>query len=463
MSRTLIATCLFAPFLPAQWFAQSPATSPPARLGAAMANHEPTGATVLFGGLPGGLGSLADTWTFDGETWTQQTPSVSPSARGGARMVHDSTRGVCVLFGGTNPSPIGGASLQDTWEWNGVAWTQVTTATAPFRTGRHGLAFDRARGRTVAYGGIPSTQLLGASNQTWEYDGVNWIQRTPASNPGALDSPAMCYADTLQRTVLFGGVTPVSGAMNATTWLWDGSAWQAAVVFGPSPQPRYAAEMVFDAARQVCVMFGGITASGQLLDETWEFDGVTWTPAQPPAPLTRRAASMAFDRLRGHNVLFGGGAGLTSGAGSTLGDTWTYGATYAPFGVGCPGTNGVPVLRADAGPRLGRVFAPTIQNLVPQAPIAIVVTGFSRTDWLGQPLPLDAGLLGIPGCSLFVAADQIDVIGAGGGTGAMALFIPTDPYFLGVNFYQQGFSFEVPGFNPFGGVLSNAARAVIGS
>ena len=70
---------------------------------------------------------------------------------------------------------------------------------------------------------------------------------------------------------------------------------------------------------------------------------------------------------------------------------------------------------------------------------------------------------GIPGCSLFLSPDRLDVIGASSGVGTLLLAIPNDPYFLGVTFYQQGFSFELPGFNAFGGVLSNAARAVIGN
>lgn len=458
-----LSLCLIpAASLSAQWFALQPLHVPPPRFGAALAHHDALGTSVLFGGQPGGIGALTDTWTFDGEDWTQATPATSPPARGGARMVYDEIRSVCVLFGGTSGSPIGGPSFQDTWEWNGSTWTQRTTATLPFRTGRHGLAYDRARGRVVAFGGVPSSQLLGATNQTWEYDGTNWQQRSATTNPGAIDSPSMCYADSLQRVVLFGGVSPVSGAANSTTWLWDGTAWQAAVVFGPSPAPRYGAEMVYDDARGVCVLFGGVTPGGVMLAETWEFDGVTWTQSSAAAPSPRRASAMAFDRTRRSNVLFGGANALTGGTNSVIGDTWTYGATYAPYGQGCLGTNGVPSLRAAAGPRLGLPFTPQLTQLLPFAPIAIVATGFSRTTWLGQPLPFDAGVLGMPGCSLFASPDQIDVIGASNGTGTMFLSIPGDPYFLGVPFYQQGFSFEVPGFNAFGGVLSNATRAVIG-
>jgi hypothetical protein len=51
---------------------------------------------------------------------------------------------------------------------------------------------------------------------------------------------------------------------------------------------------------------------------------------------------------------------------------------------------------------------------------------------------------------------------ASNGVANYALTIPADPWFVGQKFYQQGFSFEVPGFNAFGGTLSNATAMTIG-
>ncbi len=70
-------------------WAQSTATGPPARSGAAISTDEVNGTTVLFGGestpaasTPAGL--LGDTWVWDGATWTRAKPGASPSARVGA-------------------------------------------------------------------------------------------------------------------------------------------------------------------------------------------------------------------------------------------------------------------------------------------------------------------------------------------------------------------------------------------
>ena len=446
----------------AQWFSTAPANSPAPRSGAPFAFDALRNTCVLFGGSQPQFGAYTETWTFDGAEWTQENPLASPPGRGGAGMVFDAQRGVTVMFGGISNSPFGGSSYNDTWEWDGLTWTQRTTATTPFRSGRYGMAYDTLRGRTVVFGGVPSTLLLGASNQTWEYDGTNWQQRNVAVNPGALDGPAMCFSETLGTCVLFGGVAPVTGAMSTATWMWNGTAWTQANVFGSPPSARYEASMTFDPTRGVCVLHGGVTAGGMVLDDTWEFDGATWTLVSTGAPGPRRCASMAFDRYRGTNVLYGGSNSLAGGISTILGDTWTYGPSYAPFGSGCAGSSGVPFLSASIGPRLGQTFAPTIQNLVASFPLAVVALGFSDTSWSGVPLPLDMTSAGIPGCSLFVAADRIDVIAAQNGIGQQFLAIPVDPWFLGAVFYQQGFSFELPGFNAFGGVLSNAARARIG-
>lgn len=457
-----VALAALATTTRAQWFSANPSTPPPPRSGAPFAFDAVRNTSVLFGGSQAQFGAFTETWTFDGEEWTQENPATSPPGRGGASMVFDSQRGVAVMFGGISNSPFGGASYNDTWEWNGATWTQRTTATTPTRSGRYAMAYDTIRGRTVVFGGVPSTLLLGASNQTWEYDGTNWQQRNVAVNPGTLEGPAMCYAETLNTCVLFGGVAPVSGQMSTATWLWNGTAWSQANVFGSPPPARYEATMTFDPTRSVCVLHGGVTAAGMVLDDTWEFDGATWTLVSIGSTGARRLASLAYDRYRGCSVLFGGSNSLVGGVNSTLSDTWTFGTTYAPFGSGCAGTAGVPALGATIGPRVGQTFVPSLTNLIPSYPIAIVATGFSRSVWLSASLPFDMTSSGMPGCSLFVAPDLVNVIAAQNGAGQMLLTIPADPWFLGVTFYQQGFSFEAPGFNAFGGVLSNAARARIG-
>jgi hypothetical protein len=65
------------------WSQRTPATSPPARDGAAMAFDPGGGGVVLFGSCcKFNFFEIDDeTWTWDGTTWTQKTPSTRPPAR----------------------------------------------------------------------------------------------------------------------------------------------------------------------------------------------------------------------------------------------------------------------------------------------------------------------------------------------------------------------------------------------
>lgn len=71
-------------------------------------------------------------------------------------MAFDSARNRTVLFGGMGST----GELSDTWEWNGTAWSPISTPMPPARA-FHGLAYDSARQRTVLFGGANLAGLLG--------------------------------------------------------------------------------------------------------------------------------------------------------------------------------------------------------------------------------------------------------------------------------------------------------------
>jgi hypothetical protein len=75
---------------------------------------------VLFGGRVTNSSSTAylqDTWEWDGTAWTQRVIA-GPSVREDHAMAYDSGRHVIVLFGGLGPNF---TDLSDTWELGGGA------------------------------------------------------------------------------------------------------------------------------------------------------------------------------------------------------------------------------------------------------------------------------------------------------------------------------------------------------
>lgn len=451
-----VVLAVFSAIVPAQWQQASPATSPSARVDAQVTFFGANNQTLLFGGAPSFGSPFADTWLFDGSTWTQANPASSPSRRAQAGIVYDGARGVAVMYGGGNTSFFGGPSIDQTWEYDGVTWQQITTTTTPGGLANMGIAHDIVRGRTVVYGGSPDSFFPIASNQTWEYDGFDWALVTTANSPGPLERPAMCFHVNLGRTILFGGIDPQIGGTD-TTWAYDGTDWTALTITGARPSARTGCKMVYDQARGVCVMYGGFDPmNGNHINETWEFDGTAWTQVGSAPSPSRNGAGIAMDTSRRQVVMFGG---MDSNF-SVNAETWIYGASYRTFGSGCAGSNGVPSLGSTSVPRIGSTFQAQIANLATGATVTVVATGFSNTMSPLGALPLSLAPFGAPGCSALTSMDSINVIGAAGGTATFSLAIPVIPGLLGLTFHNQVGS--VDAVNAANLTVSNGATGVIG-
>jgi hypothetical protein len=130
--------------------------------------------------------------------------------------------------------------------------------------------------------------------------------------PGTRQGHSMAFDSARGRLVLFGGN---NGQIMGDTWEWDGNGWTLAATTGPAP--RQFTAMAYDSQRGRTVLFGGFGPNGAMLD-TWEWDGMRWRPIQVEGPGPRYAHAMAYDSARGQTVLFGGQFQ------SPLDDTWEY-------------------------------------------------------------------------------------------------------------------------------------------
>ncbi len=319
-SRSLIALFLG---VTSTCFAQAPtwtqkcsALSSQAGYYAQMAYDSAHGQMVLFGGVPDPNNPLYpnDTWIWDGTAWTKQSPATSPPGRAGFGMAYDSARGKVVIFGGSGASGF----FNDTWEWDGTNWTQK--ANGPGFLLHIGMAYDAARQQVVIYGGSVGTPSPLAN--TWVWDGNVWTQKFPATNPGPRSNFRIAYDAARQQIVMFGGW---NGSIEVNeTWIWDGTNWTQKFPTSP-PSPRQDFGIAYDANRQRIAVFSGIVPPSNPVDNnTYEWDGTNWTqdsPTQNPTGSGRGGVSMEYDAARSQVVLFGG-------ANSTqiFADTWVFGA-----------------------------------------------------------------------------------------------------------------------------------------
>jgi len=187
------------------------------------------------------------------------------------------------------------------------------------------MVYDHAMGATLLYGGNTYNTLFG---DTWAFSkATGWTQLTPAVSPPPLQGASLAYDEPTETVVLFGGALNHIGQSGGTnsdeTWTWDGVTWtqQFPPVSPPARSWNATNGMVFDSQLGKVVLFGGYTEQFVIMDDTWEWDGKskTWTQQFPAHSPSSRTATLAYDKTAKQVVLFGG---WTNGI--DYSDTWTY-------------------------------------------------------------------------------------------------------------------------------------------
>lgn len=301
------------------------AGNPGGRSGHAMAYDSVRGGTVLFGGQHNKLG----TWEYTGVNWTRLSPVNEPPQREDTAMVFDSKREVTVLFGGYSNT-----YLNDTWEWDGTNWLQLSPATAPPSRMSHAMVYDSKREVTLLFGGLGyGDQNQVWLNDMWEWDGVDWVQVGSANRPTIRHGHAMAYDSEREMTILFGGITieDENLVILDDTWEWDGESWAQRTPVNSPPARDYHA-MVYDSTRGVTLLFGGFSNpdgyTNLYRNDTWGWNGTDWTEQFPVnKPAARSNHAMAYDSELGVTVLFGGNIPESTYLGD---DTWEFGVGVEP-------------------------------------------------------------------------------------------------------------------------------------
>jgi len=276
-----------------------------------MAYDAGRGQVVLFGGESSGglLGLLNDTWTWDGSSWIPKcTTTCGLPSRAFHAMTYDAARGQVVLFGGVGNA---GTLLNDTWVWDGSAWTAKSPSSSPPRRSGHGLAYDAALGQVVLFGGYGQlSPTVIDLNDTWIWDGAAWRQKvfpTATDVPPARHLHVMAYDAARGQVVLFGGL-----GFN-DTWLWGeefrifpiGSA-EAGTGVGSEPS------IAVDPLHPLHAVVGFNDASGILPTCGWAETtdgGATWTAGALPLPQNYQSCADPWVRFGPDGTLFYSGVG----------------------------------------------------------------------------------------------------------------------------------------------------------
>lgn len=297
--------------------AQNPATWPAGRSCHSLTYDAARGAVTMLGGSPVcGQEPLPDSalWMWDGRAWRAIQPAgPSPGAREDAMIAFDSRRGVLVLYGGRR----GRRVFEDTWEWNGTAWTHRSPGAGPGIVEHAAVAFDETRGRVVLFGGgFRSGAPM--SGETWEWDGATWSRRSSGGGPKARVGHSMTWSPTLRTVVLYGGFAD-SGSFT-DLWQWNGSTWSVVDTAGPTPTEG---PSLVNGQGNVLTVIGTGTAAGVESGaplRAWRWTRGRWEAIGGAGPVSRVGQAMGYDPARQRLLLFGG---FRPGSGP-LDDLWEF-------------------------------------------------------------------------------------------------------------------------------------------
>lgn len=371
-----------------------------------MAPTGPGTALVFDGGDNSGP---VQTARWSNGVFTLLQPAHAPSSRGGFAMAADPASGTVYLFGGADS----GGPLGDLWRWDGTDWLQLPGG-PPARSG-HGLCFDSVRQRLVLYGGT-------AGNDTWEFDGVQWLLRS-ASFPPHLYDADLAYDPLRRRSVLV-----TFGLLGREVWEWDGAVW-----FSTNPTNRPAAlnptlHAAYDPERHQVVVVDPTPHgnAGAYVGDAHVWDGADWTELSSDARLATVTSLAGVP-----------GVGIVAQSGATRQVyTLTHEHPAQAISFGSPCFQPAWRLSIDRNPWLGTTYR--LRYPVAVGLPCLFTTGLSNTSAGPTPLPLDLGAFGMPGCNLYVSPDIVQVRPWSYDAAYLDVSLPSDPAFAGLRLYHQG-------------------------
>ena len=197
---------------------------------------------------------------------------------------------------------------------------------------------------------------------------------------------------------------------------------------------------------------GGVSANGIA-----RWNGTSWSALGSGMD----ASVYALATLPNGNLVAGGEFSVVNGAVSVYIAqlTTTCPATAVSHGAGCSGSGGPNVLAATSLPWTGSTFR-SVATGMPAPALAVGVFGFSTTS-----IPMSSILpQGVPGCTLLVSPDLLDVYLPAAGIVQTQLVIPNTVTLAGVVLHQQVVAIELSGTGSITALTgTNALTLTIGS
>jgi hypothetical protein len=225
---------------------------------------------------------------------------------GGIRVVSAIVASLLIVVG-LGPNSTAGATSAPTW-------SRLAPATAPSPRAGVAMVRDELDDSVVLFGGEDAS--FNFLNDTWTWNGATWVQQYPDTSPPPRAFANVAFDRDSGKVLLFGGRASNVATGLDDTWLWDGVTWTR-LTPPLSPPPLWSAGVAYDGATHEVILTGGCCPAS---DETWAWDGSTWLHQIADGPPARLSPAMDYDAATQSIVLFGGHARHNL----FYGDTWVW-------------------------------------------------------------------------------------------------------------------------------------------
>jgi len=234
---------------------------------------------------------LTTTSVFADFEWKKICPE-SPRALSRAIAFEEHTSSIIYFGGGDN------LIRNETWKWNGLEWLRLEPDNSPPILTSTVMAYDEVHQEIILFGGLSVDYPEGnffSSDQTWRWDGTDWEQLFPETHPTAREDHTMAYDSVRNRIVLFGGLGYQREELD-DTWEWDGSNWTYIETSISPPAGRRSMHYI-DHMQTIEILSN---------EYAYRWDGIDWTQTyiNPPYPWSRSSAGWGYDSIRSECVLF---------------------------------------------------------------------------------------------------------------------------------------------------------------
>jgi hypothetical protein len=137
-----------------------------------------------------------------------------------------------------------------------------------------------------------------------------------AENPGPRWGHTFVYDPIRDNVLLFGGARERGTFLN-DTWTWDGNSWTHHQI--PSPPHRGFAAATFHADQGTVLLHGGRSNERTTNSDTWEWDGTNWKELEAKSPHQCDHHQIVYLEHEKKVMAFGGWTGE-----DVSGDTWAW-------------------------------------------------------------------------------------------------------------------------------------------